>query len=251
MIQQSLFGLVGYPLSHSFSQRYFTQKFLSLGLKNCNYKLFEIESESEIISLLQENPNIRGLNVTYPYKQSIIPYLDSINPVAKDINAVNTIKVKEGKLIGYNTDYLGFKQSLEDNTDVSKINKAVILGSGGACQSVAYVLKTLNINYFIVSRSKEDISKNIITYDTLNSMDYDNFSLIVNTTPCGMSGKAENIIPNVDISKINVNHIVFDLIYNPNPTLFLSMAKEHGAKIINGLQMLYSQAEYSWQIWNS
>ena len=231
MIPQSLFGLVGYPLSHSFSQRYFTQKFLSLGLKNCCYKLFETKNESEILNLLQEKPNILGLNVTSPYKQSIIPYLDDIDPVAQEINAVNTIKVKEGKLIGYNTDYLGFKYSLEQNTDISKINQAVILGSGGASQSVAYVL--------------------IITYEDLNSMDYRDFSLIVNATPCGMYGKNENSIPNIDMEKINDKHIVFDLIYNPSPTLLLSLASKKGAKTIDGLQMLYSQAEYSWQIWNS
>ncbi len=253
MIPQSLFGLVGYPLSHSFSQRYFTQKFLSLGLKNCCYKLFETKNESEILNLLQEKPNILGLNVTSPYKQSIIPYLDDIDPVAQEINAVNTIKVKEGKLIGYNTDYLGFKYSLEQNTDISKINQAVILGSGGASQSVAYVLKILNIPYLIVSRTKKDFNKNIhiIPYEDLNSMDYRDFSLIVNATPCGMYGKNENSIPNIDMEKINDKHIVFDLIYNPSPTLLLSLASKKGAKTIDGLQMLYSQAEYSWQIWNS
>lgn len=251
MIQQSLFGLIGYPLSHSFSQRYFTQKFNTLGLNNCHYKLFELKNESEILGLLQQEPNLCGLNVTFPFKQSIIPYLDDIDPIAKEINAVNTIKIKGNKLLGFNTDYLGFKQSLEESTNVKKINKAVILGSGGACQSVAYVLRNLNIPYLIVSRSKEDLSKNIISYNTLNLMDYNDFSLIVNATPCGMSGKTENSIPDIDISKINSSHIVFDLIYNPSPTLLLSLASKKGAKTIDGLQMLYSQAEYSWQIWNS
>ena len=138
-------------------------------------------------------------------------------------------------------------------TDISKINQAVILGSGGASQSVAYVLKILNIPYLIVSRTKKDFNKNIhiITYEDLNSMDYRDFSLIVNATPCGMYGKNENSIPNIDMEKINDKHIVFDLIYNPSPTLLLSLASKKGAKTIDGLQMLYSQAEYSWQIWNS
>ncbi len=252
MLQQNLFGLIGYPLSHSFSERYFTQKFDSLGLKDCSYKLFELNSESEILNLIQQNPNLCGLNITSPYKQSIIPYLDSIDAVAKEINSVNTIKIQEHRLIGYNTDYLGFRYSLEQNTDVSKIKQAVVLGSGGAGQSVAYVFKSLNIPCLMVSRTRQNNEKDrhLINYETLNSMEFKPDTIFVNATPCGTHGKNENTIPDIDTKKINKGHIVFDLIYNPSPTLLLGIAGKSGAKTINGLQMLYSQAEYSWQIWN-
>ncbi len=247
-MHKTLFGLIGYPLNHSFSQRYFKQKFASWGVENYDYQLFELKNIEEILTLIDEFPLLQGLNITSPFKQSVIPFLDHINPVAKEINSVNTIAIENGKLIGYNTDYLGFKYSFEKNINKDfRIKKVAILGTGGAAQSVAYTLRIISIPFFFVSRQKE--SDNIISYNTLNNSDFNDISVFINTTPCGMLS-VEQSLPNIDINKINHRHIVFDLIYNPSPTPLLSLSKRQGAKTIDGLQMLYSQAEYSWQIWN-
>lgn len=246
-MNKSVFGLVGYPLSHSFSQRYFTQKFISLGLLGYRYELFEIKKIEEILQIADETPLLQGVNVTTPYKQSVIPLLDYIDPVAKLINSVNTIRIKNKKLYGYNTDYLGFEYSLKQNLKGIHIKQVAILGTGGAAQSVGYALKTMSIPYFFVSRQKD--GENTILYDTLNNMNFNNITLFVNATPCGMFS-SENPIPDININKLNRQHIVFDLIYNPSPTQLLTLAHKQGAKVVDGLQMLFAQADYSWQIWN-
>lgn len=244
---KSVFGLVGYPLSHSFSQRYFTQKFISLGLSEYRYELFEIQKIEELLQIADETPLLQGVNVTTPYKQSVIPLLDYIDPVAKLINSVNTIRIKNKKLYGYNTDYLGFEYSLKQNLKGIHIKQVAILGTGGAAQSVGYALKTMSIPYFFVSRQKN--GENTILYDTLNNLNFNNITLFVNATPCGMFSY-ENPIPDININKLNRQHIVFDLIYNPSPTPLLTLAHKQGAKVVDGLQMLFAQADYSWQIWN-
>lgn len=245
-MNKSVFGLVGYPLSHSFSQRYFTQKFISLQLTDYKYELFEIEKIEEIFQIIEEIPLLQGVNVTSPHKQSVIPLLDYIDPIAKDINSVNTIRIKEKKLCGYNTDYLGFKYSLKQNLKGIHIKQVAILGTGGAAKSVGYALKTMSIPYFFVSRQKN--SDNTISYDVLNNMNFNNITLFVNATPCGMF--YNEVVPNININKLNRQHIVFDLIYNPSPTPLLTLAHRQGAKVVDGLQMLFAQADYSWQIWN-
>lgn len=247
MLQKKVFALVGYPLSHSFSQRYFTDKFIALGLKDYTYECFEIKTLSLLSNIIQDNPLLQGFNVTTPYKQEIFSYLDEIDDVAKEIFSVNCVKVEDNKLIGYNTDWLAFKESLKNNTDIRNLHRALILGSGGAAKSVAYALDSLNISYVFVSRSfsKEE---NYITYEDLNKENYNDFDLIVNATPCGLDSYPATT--DIDTRKINSKHVVFDLIYNPAKTPLLYEAYKNGAKIINGLEMLYLQAEYCWKIWN-
>ncbi|MBR1769605.1 MAG: shikimate dehydrogenase [Bacteroidales bacterium] len=246
MILKKTFGLIGFPLGHSFSRRYFTQKFLSLGLRGYEYQLFELRNEEEILSLLKDCPSICGLNVTSPYKQSIIPYLDDIDDVAAEINAVNTIKVSANGLIGFNTDYLGFEYALLQAADISRIDFALIFGSGGAARSVAYVMKRLKIPFLFVS-GKEHSGDDTITYHQIQNFDLKKNLLFVNATPCGMQGKA-SMVP-IDTACIREHHILFDLIYNPSPTLLMTEFQKKGAKTVDGLSMLYAQAEESWKIW--
>ncbi|MBQ9254908.1 MAG: shikimate dehydrogenase [Bacteroidales bacterium] len=247
MLQKKVFALLGYPLSHSFSQRYFTDKFIALGLKGYKYECFEIKTLSLLPNIIQDNPLLQGFNVTSPYKQEIFSYLDEIDEVAKEIFSVNCVKVEDNKLIGFNTDWLAFRESLKKNANIRNLHRALILGSGGAAKSVAYALNSLNISYVFVSRSfsKEE---NYITYEDLNKEHYNDFDLIVNATPCGLDSYPA--ISDIDTRKINSKHVVFDLIYNPTKTTLLCEAYKNGAKIINGLEMLYLQAEFCWKIWN-
>jgi len=241
------FGLIGFKLTHSFSKKYFSEKFQREGLHDHVYELFELDDPKEIIGLIGDNPNLKGLNVTIPYKETIIPYLDHIEDSAAKVGAVNVIKIKDNKLIGYNSDYYGFKKSLTSWIK-QPIDSALILGSGGASKAVIAALKALNIDFKLVSRvgsegkiSYAELKESTILTDT---------TLVVNTTPLGMYPAIEDApdLPYVQFSK---NHFVFDLVYNPEETLLLKRAKSHGARIKNGLEMLALQAEKSWDIWNS
>ncbi len=233
------YGLIGHPLGHSFSKDYFTEKFRREGL-DCEYENYDLPS--------LRIPKLCGFNVTIPYKESIITYLDELDPVAAEVGAVNTVKVlDDGKMIGYNTDVIGVETTLPyvetPYYDVSTM--AIILGTGGASKAVQYVLRKNNIPYKTVSRFKE---KGDLTYQDLTPEIIQSHLLIINATPVGM---APNINEALDIpyEAITPNHTLFDLIYNPKETQFLHYGREHGATTINGLAMLHAQAEASWRIW--
>jgi shikimate dehydrogenase len=240
------YGLIGYPLSHSFSKGYFTEKFKKEGIKNAAYETYPLEKISDFTTLLQNNPELVGLNVTIPYKEAIIPYLDELSEEAKKIGAVNTIKIINGKKIGYNSDVVGFEKSLIQHLKPTH-NKALVLGTGGAAKAVWFVLKKLNIPYLKVSRTA---SENIIAYDTISIDLVKEYPLIINTTPLGMSPKLESK-PDIPYQALTKNHFLYDLVYNPQTTLFLEMGQKMGATIQNGLPMLHGQAERSWELWNT
>lgn len=242
---QSVYGLIGYPLSHSFSPDYFRKKFAREGI-DAVYRLFPLASINELPNLLNEHPSISGLNVTIPYKEQVIPFLDDIDDAAKAVGAVNCIKIDNGKLKGYNTDVIGFKQSLTPLLQTHH-NKALILGTGGAAKAVAYVLSKLNIGYSLVSRSGKEGS---IAYSDITDLTIKEHPLIINTTPLGMHPNADTS-PDLPYSAIGQKHLVYDLVYNPEETLFLKGGKAQGATTKNGYEMLVLQAEASWDIWSN
>lgn len=243
-----MYGLLGKSLMHSFSKSFFEDKFSKLSL-NSTYNLFEMDSIEQFVDLLNETPELAGLNVTIPYKQQILPFLNEIDSVAERIGSVNVVKISNGKTTGFNSDYYGFKQSLLNfipNVKEKKI-KALILGYGGAAKTVEFVLNEFNIASTIVSRNKTEKTKN---YVELNEEIISNYKLIINTTPLGMYPNIE-LYPEIPYGYISKSHFCYDLIYNPNETMFLNNSKKYGAKTKNGLEMLYIQAEKSWEIWNS
>lgn len=245
------FGLIGYPLEHSFSKIYFTEKFESENIENCQYMNFPIESVDKLTALISENKDLVGLNVTIPYKEKVIQYLDAIDNTAKEIGAVNTIKIdrlQSGyKLVGYNTDAYGFHSSLVPH--IKKVHKkALILGTGGASKAIAYVLNMLGIQYIYVSRNPR--MENHISYKDLDSDLMDNCKIIINTTPLGMYPEV-NKSPDIPYESITTDHLLYDLVYNPEMSKFLEKGAKRGAFIKNGLLMLHLQAEKAWEIWNS
>lgn len=240
------FGLLGRNISYSFSKGYFTEKFNDEVFTGNSYENFDISDINEFTELVKNNPELKGLNVTIPYKEQVIPFLDKLSKKASLIGAVNTIKfTKKGKLKGYNTDYYGFKKSLEPLLEPHH-KKALILGTGGASKGVAFALDELNIPYTFVSR---EAKQNIIDYDLINATTFDNFQIIINCTPVGTSPNI-TACPNLPYEFFTEKHIAYDLIYNPEETQFLKNAKEHGAVIKNGYDMLIFQAEKAWKIWN-
>jgi shikimate dehydrogenase len=243
------YGLIGFPLGHSFSKKYFTEKFEQLGISENNiYKLFELADIQQFTELLKCEPNLKGINVTIPHKQAIMPFLHGLDASAEKVGAVNVIKFAENnKLIGYNSDYYGFKTSLEDflaNTNMSNL-KALILGNGGAGKAVIAALKDLRIAYKTVSRTKSDQN---ISYDEVSGLITD-YQLIINCSPVGTYPKSDQC-PDIPYQALTENHYLYDLVYNPVETLFLQKGKEQGAKTHNGLLMLHLQAEKAWKIWN-
>ncbi|MCK8141661.1 shikimate dehydrogenase [Flavobacterium sp. I-SCBP12n] len=245
-IVQKGFGLVGRNISYSFSKAYFTKKFSNENFEGCSYVNFDIQEIDTFSDIITNTPNLKGLNVTIPYKETVIPFLNKLSKKAALTGAVNTIRVtKKGKLKGYNTDYYGFKKSLKPLL-LSHHKKALILGTGGASKGVAYALDELNIPYTFVSREAKE---NAISYDRINATTFDNYQIIINTTPVGTSPNIE-AYPNIPYDYFTNNHIAFDLIYNPEETQFLKKAKQKGAQITNGLDMLIFQAEKAWKIWN-
>lgn len=240
-------GLIGRNLEHSFSLEFFKKKFLSQGIVEWNYNLFSINEINKFPELIKKVSNLVGLNVTIPYKEIIIEYLDELSPEAKEISAVNTIFIKGKKLIGYNTDVNGFWKSLVPLLK-KQDQKALVLGSGGSSKAICYVLKKLNIEYLIVSRNPNENSS--ISYSNLDKEIISEYKLIVNTTPLGMFPETEKC-PDIPYHYLNENHLLYDLIYNPSTTLFLDKGIEKGCRVKNGLEMLHIQAEESWKIWNA
>ncbi|HEU4791008.1 MAG TPA: shikimate dehydrogenase [Flavobacterium sp.] len=240
------FGLLGRNISYSFSKGYFTEKFSKEHFEGCTYENFDIPEINNFTELKENNTDLNGLNVTIPYKESVIPFLDKLSKNAEQIGAVNTIKfTKKGKLKGYNTDYYGFKKSLEPLLEVHH-KKALILGTGGASKGVAFALDQLDITYTFVSR---EAKQNCIDYRLINATTFDNYQIIINCTPVGTSPNVD-LFPLIPYEFFTEKHIAYDLIYNPAETQFLSKAKAQGAQIKNGLDMLIFQAEKAWKIWN-
>ncbi len=239
------FGLVGKNISYSFSKVYFGEKFEKLNLLDYSYDNLDIQNIEDFPEFIKQNPTISGLNVTIPYKEAIIPFLDKLSKRATEIGAVNTIKItKSGKLKGFNTDYIGFQKSIEPLLNVNH-KKALILGTGGASKAVAYALKQLGIPYLFVSRTVLGVA---IGYNQINEKTFEEFQIIINCTPVGTFPNT-NTCPEIPYEYFTSNHLAFDLIYNPAETLFLKKAKGHGAIVKNGLEMLTLQAEKSWKIW--
>jgi len=242
-----IYGLIGKTLHHSFSRRYFSEKFRSENLIDSEYRNFEIKNCDEEIPGLKKNPELKGLNVTIPYKTAIIPFLDEISLECKEINACNCIKIENRKWIGFNTDVIGFEKSFTPFLKPFQ-KKALILGTGGASNAVAFVLKKLNIEYLKVSREKSE-SDLVISYEDISEERMQEFHIVINTTPVGTFPNV-NERPNLPYNFVTGKHYFFDLIYNPAKTSFLSLAEKHGAFIENGDKMLTIQAEESWRIWN-
>ncbi|XLS30406.1 shikimate dehydrogenase family protein [Flavobacteriaceae bacterium M23B6Z8] len=240
----NLYGLIGRNISYSFSAGYFKDKFERLGLKDYHYQNFDLSNIEALQEVLNVHPNLRGFNVTIPYKEEIIPLLHSVDPEAAQIGAVNTVKVEQGLLSGYNTDSYGFETSL---TPFLKPwhNHALILGTGGASKAVAYVLQKKGISYQFVSRNSSD---KVVTYNELTPALLAAHQIIINCTPLGTFPNIEER-PELPYEVITPKHVLYDLIYNPAETTFLKLGKKQGATICNGLRMLELQAEKAWNIW--
>lgn len=240
------FGLIGHPLGHSFSQRYFTDKFAAMGLaEECEYLNFDIESIDRLPEVLAQHPNLQGFNVTIPYKEQIIPLLDDVSEGARQIGAVNCVRVDGGRLVGHNTDVFGAGLTIDHLTEGVPC-KALVLGSGGASKAVREALRLRNIDYQLVSRRAEG---GAITYDNLTEEIMQSHTLIINTTPLGMYPRVY-VAPDIPYQWLGSEHRLFDLIYNPSETLFMRRGAAQGAKTASGGEMLVEQAEKSWEIWN-
>jgi len=244
-----LFGLIGYPLSHSFSKRYFTRKFEEMELSQTHaYDLFPLEHIEELPQLQEWYPNLVGLNVTIPYKQAVQPYLTQLDPDAEAVGAVNTIRLRGQEWKGFNTDIIGFDESVKSIlAGRPKPTLALVLGTGGAAKAVVHVLRKRGIKVQFVSRTA---GPERITYDELSPAWLEECSLIVNTTPLGMSPKVDSC-PDLPYHALSSDHALLDLVYNPAETEFMKRGKAQGARVMNGLQMLEGQAEAAWEIWQA
>ncbi|MDT0606972.1 shikimate dehydrogenase family protein [Croceitalea rosinachiae] len=243
--KKNRFGLVGKNISYSFSQGFFTEKFKKLGLVNTSYQNFDLDDITKFHDLINDN-NLKGLNVTIPYKELIIPFLDSLDLNAESIGAVNTIKFTSGTLKGFNTDAYGFEKAIKPHLKTQH-KKALLLGTGGASKAIAYVFDALGVDYTYVSRNP---TKNQYTYHKLDKTILSEYTIIVNCSPVGTYPNIEEK-PNIPYEYITPKHLLFDLIYNPEKTAFLKTGEANGATIQNGLAMLEFQAEKAWEIWNS
>ena len=246
---RSLYGLIGYPLGHSFSQDFFNRKFESENI-SARYINFEISEIGQLSKVLSENYNLVGFNVTIPYKEQVIGYLDALDPIAAEIGAVNVVKVSRlgaGKahLKGYNSDVIGFRDSLAQSIDVSKQSRALVLGTGGASKAVVAALRQLGVASTLVSRSERP---GVITYKDLTPELISDNKIIVNTTPLGMYPHVDEC-PDIPYEALTEQHLCYDLLYNPDVTLFMQRAAAHGAQVKNGLEMLLLQAFAAWNIW--
>jgi len=242
------FGLIGYPLGHSFSRSFFNDKFKAEKI-DAEYMNFEIPSIDLFPDIIETNPNLKGLNVTIPYKQQVMNYLDDVSPDARAIGAVNVVRVehngKNVKLIGYNSDVIGFTQSIEPLIRPHH-KKALILGTGGASKAINYGLQKMGIETLFVSRTKRD---NCITYEDINAEVLKEYEVIVNCSPKGMYPHTDEC-PDIPYEHLSHNNLLYDLVYNPEETLFMKKGKENGAQVKNGLEMLILQAIASWDFWN-
>lgn len=243
------FGLIGRSLRHSFSQAYFTRKFASLGLENHHYELFELADIAELPALLAAHPQLAGLNVTVPYKELVMPYLDELTPTAARVGAVNVIhRQPDGRLIGHNTDYVGFRDSLQRFYPLrGEAGRALVLGKGGAAKAVAVVLGDLGIPHRLVARKPSDGG---LTYDDLTPPLLSQYGLIINATPLGTFPNAAEC-PRLPYAALTSQHYLYDLVYNPTETLFMRQGLAAGAQVKNGFEMLCLQAEASWEIWTA
>ena len=243
------FGLTGYPLGHSFSKQYFSEKFIKEKLSDCSYENYPVSDISQLKDIINSTPELCGLNVTIPYKTEVIRFLDFIAEEAEEIGAVNVIKIKREKkktlLYGYNSDFIGVADSLKQYLD-GEVKQALILGTGGASKAVYYALKNAGLTVQFVAREKKT---EVLTYAELTPEILTTTQLIVNATPLGMFPDVKTF-PDIDYQCLNEKHILFDLVYNPETTTFLQKGMERGCTIITGLKMLVSQAERAWQIWN-
>lgn len=246
---EKIFGLIGETVSHSFSKSYFDEKFFREGLRDHHYELFPLNNIKEIENLIKNTKGLSGLNVTIPYKEQVMQYLDEVDPAAKKIGAVNVIKIQNGKRKGFNTDYDAFYETIEKWLPKDKKFHALILGTGGSSKSVQEALVKLKINYKLVSR---EASRGNYTYQDLEKKPkiISDSHLIINTTPLGMHPNTTSMPP-IDYEHLTPDHYVYDLIYNPARTQFLQKAEMRGATAKNGLEMLHVQAEKSWIIWNN
>ncbi|MFZ6001364.1 MAG: shikimate dehydrogenase family protein [Bacteroidota bacterium] len=243
------FGLIGLTVSHSFSKVYFDEKFFREGLRDYRYDLYPLETIDGLTKLLNDNPELVGLNVTIPYKEQVFKFLNEVDADAKKIGAVNVIQIKNGKLKGFNTDRDAFLETLQKWFPNEAGSRALVLGTGGSSKAVQQALTKLGIAFDTVSREAD---KGTYTYDELKEKGdiLTKANLVVNTTPLGMSPNT-NAFPPIDFEKITSNHYVYDLIYNPARTMVLQKAEMRGAHIKNGLEMLHVQAEKAWAIWNN
>jgi shikimate dehydrogenase len=244
------FGLIGYPLGHSLSQKYFTEKFAEEKISGCSYENFQLPSLDKFQELITSHPDLCGLNVTIPYKTEILNYVDETDAIVREIGAANVLKIRSDsgkpRIYAYNSDVVGVQKSVLPSFPGRK-GTALILGSGGASKAVSWTLKNLGFRVLIVSRTKKE---GLFTYEDINSELLRSASLIINATPLGMFPNTEGK-PDINYNLLNKRHTLFDLVYNPEFTQFLKIGKERGCKIITGLKMLYSQAERSWEIWNN
>jgi shikimate dehydrogenase len=240
------FGIVGYPLLVSFSQPYFQKKFEEEQIKNCEYLKFPIANIDEFTEVWRRHPHLIGFNVTIPHKQHILKFVHQVSDVVKQCGATNCIKITNGQLTAYNTDVIGFEQSLQPLLKVHHRN-AFIFGTGGAAVAVAYVLRQLNISYKYVSRSKK--SEDTIRYSDINAAMIRNTTLLINASPAGMMPN-EDTCPPIPYDMVGNQHLLYDLVYKPDVTLFLQKGKAQGAVVKNGFEMLILQAEAAWKIWN-
>lgn len=243
-----IFGLVGKNIDYSFSRTYFKNKFKAEAVRDASYVNFDIATISAFENSVKLTPHLKGLNVTIPYKETIIPYLGALSPDAQRIGAVNTIKIdKSGKYIGYNTDFYGFKKVLQPYLQTAH-SKALIFGTGGASKAVAFALEELGISYQLVSRLASNSAT--LTYKTLSEEDIKSHLILINCTPLGTHPNTD-VCPDIPYNSITKTHVLFDLIYNPEKTKFLALGEKQNATIINGLKMLEYQAEKAWEIWNT
>ncbi|MBK9338215.1 MAG: shikimate dehydrogenase [Lewinellaceae bacterium] len=256
------YGLIGYPLGHSFSQRYFSEKFAREGISDSRYDLFPLPDIGALPELLEANPDLCGLNVTIPHKKSVLPYLHKLDETAQAVGAVNAIRIRNNQLTGFNTDAVGFQKSLtawlteqgrmpmpdSPSEGVLKTGwmRAVILGTGGAAAAVAFVLKKMQIDFVFVSRTHK--GQNTVSYEELHGLLPNEFTLIVHATPAGTYPDLDTCPP-VPFDLLHERHLVFDLVYNPAETLLLRRAGARGAAVKNGLEMLQLQAEAAWDVW--
>jgi len=242
-----VYGIIGYPLGHSFSKNYFTEKFAREGITDCSYEVFPIKTIDEFKDLLSQNPLLQGLNITIPHKQSVVQYLDDTTNLPDTLRACNCIKIVNGKLTGFNTDIIGFERSLQTKLQ-SHHTQALVLGNGGAAAAVKFVLNKLNIAFTIVSRKK--LNEHDLAYAELNESIIKKHLLIINTTPLGTFPSVDEC-PDIPYQYLTSKHFLYDLVYNPGKTLFLQKGEEKGAIIKNGYDMLVIQAEESWRIWTN
>ena len=240
------YGLIGYPLTHSLSEQYFTQKFIEEGIEDCFYERFSMPSIADLHEILNSHQDLRGFNITIPYKKEVLAFLTERSKAVEEVGACNCVKIESGKLIGYNTDVIGFENSLIPFLKPSH-NRALVLGTGGAALAIVYVLQKLGIEFSYVSRTA---TIGQFSYNDLDASVMASHTLIINTTPLGMFPNIEDC-PAIPYDLLTPEHHLFDLTYNPAASTFLTKGKQMGATIQNGQQMFVEQAEQSWRIWNS